>query len=295
MVDLKLDFLPHLKELEDLTKKPWMTSWLAGGYTSLFKGSGIDFDSFSVYTPEQDSRKIDWKASSKSEKVLVRNYVEERDLKTFILFDVGNSMLFSSTDKLKCEFAAELVNSLAFAVVAANDQVSLRMCSKDKNSIVPAGSGKKSYFKVMTEISNGDNYGGKRDIQTSLKLLFSSDDMGVLFIVSDFINSSDEELEMISLLHQKFDIFVFMVRDRMEKYLPKNVNAVAFENMDTGRSIIVNLPQVRDEYMAEMKKDEKRLESFFLKHDIRFAKFYTHHPFETKLFEFFEGAKKNWT
>ena len=292
MVELKLDFLPSLKKLEDLTKKPWMTSWLSGGYQSLFKGSGIEFDNFSVYTPEQDSRKIDWKASSKSEKVLVRNYVEERDLKVMLLMDSSNNMLFSSTEVLKCEYAAELTNSLAFAVVESNDQVSLMMASKDKLKKIPFGSGKKNYFKIITELQTGDNYGSPRDILTSLTNLFKSDDSGLLFIISDFINASDEELEAISLLHQKFDIFVFMVRDRMERFLPKDVNAVVFENMDTGKSIIVNLPEVRSEYINHMKKDEARIESFFLKHDIRFQKFYTHQPYRAKLFQFFEGIGK---
>jgi len=292
MVDLKLDFMPSLKKLEDLTKKPWMTSWLSGGYQSMFKGSGIEFDTFSVYTPEQDSRKIDWKASSKAEKVLVRNYVEERDLKVLILMDASNNMLFSSTDVLKCEYAAELANSIAFAVVESNDQIGFIFSSKDKLKQLPYGSGKKNYFKIITELQNGDNYGSSRDLLTSLSNLFKSDNQGILFIISDFINSTNEELEAISLLHSKFDVFVFMVRDRMERFLPKDVNAVAFENMDTGRSIIVNLPEVRNEYINFMKKDEQRIQEFFLKHDIRFQKFYTHQPYRTKLFQFFESLNK---
>lgn len=295
MVTLDLDFLPHLKKLEDLTKKPWMTSAMAGSYSSIFKGSGIEFESFSVYTPDQDSKNIDWKASAKSEKTLMRNYVEERDIDCFILMDSSSSMFFSSTNKMKCEYAAELVNSLAFAIIASGDKSGIFMSSKEKQINIPPKSGKKNYFMILNELTNGENYGGARNILFPLELLFKSKDKGILFIVSDFLNATDEELEMISLLKDKFVIFVLMIRDRRERFLPKDLNAVVIEDIEQKKSIVVNLQSVRQEYEETMRKNEIKLEQFFLRHDVNFEKFYTHEQFENKLFGFFERVrKKKW-
>ena len=84
-------------------------SELSGGYISLLKGKGFEFEGYRAYTLEDDSRDIDWKASLRAQELLVRILVEERNVKVFFLFDVSNSMCFSSVDKLKCEYGAEII------------------------------------------------------------------------------------------------------------------------------------------------------------------------------------------
>lgn len=293
MVKLELDFTPSMKQLEDLTKKPWLTSWMTGGYSSLVRGSGIEFDGFGVYTPEQDSRKIDWKASAKSEKLLLRNYVEERNITCQVILDVSTSMFFSSTKKLKCEYAAELVNALLFAVVSSGDQAGLFMASDTiAERILPKG-GKKHYFQLLDTLTNEKNYGGKSSLSHTLETLFKSKDKGIVFIVSDFLHVTEDELEMITLLRKNFEVFVFMVRDRFERYLPNDVNAVSIEDMNGSQTIIVNIRELREEYAQEMKENEDKLTGFFLKHDVQFEKFYTHTPLTHNLMNFFEGKKHN--
>ncbi|MFW5871934.1 MAG: DUF58 domain-containing protein, partial [bacterium] len=206
MVKLKLDFTPKLKELEDLTKKPWMASNLSGSYQSVFKGSGKEFDGFSVYTPEQDSRNIDWKASAKSEKVLMRNYVEERNLEINLVFDCSSSMFFSSTGVLKAEYAAEIANSLLFAVISSGDKAGLHMSSDERQKVIPAKSGKNHYFRLITELSENKNYGGRRNIMSALANIFKSQGTGIIFIISDFINARPEEIELIGLLRQSYEV-----------------------------------------------------------------------------------------
>ncbi|MFT4325992.1 MAG: DUF58 domain-containing protein [Candidatus Woesearchaeota archaeon] len=294
MVELNLDFVPHIKKLEDLTKKPWLTSMLVGSYSSVFKGGGIDFEGYSVYTPEQDSRYIDWKASSKGDKVLVRTFIEERDVKCFFVIDVGSNMFYSSSTKLKCEFAAEIVNELVFSVIASSDQAGLYMCSSKKAIHIPPKTGKFQYFRIVTELSNGKNYGGERFLTPALSELFKSKDKGILFIVSDFLNATKDELNMISLLKQKFEVFVIMVRDKMERYLPKDLNAVCIEDLQTGKSIILNIKHVRDEYQQEMAENERFLEETFLHSDVDFAKMYTNASYLDPLIELFEKKKGKW-
>lgn len=295
MVKLQLDFTPSLKELEDLTKKPWMTSNLSGSYQSVFKGSGKEFDGFSVYTPEQDSRNIDWKASAKSEKILMRDYVEERNLEVNVIFDCSSSMFFSSTNSLKAEYAAEIANSLLFAVVSSGDKAGLYMTSEKTQKRIPAKSGKNHYFRLISELSDNKRYGGKRSLLPALANIFKSQGSGILFIISDFLNAPSEELQLIGLLRQSYEVFVFMVRDPMEKFLPKDTNAVVIEDYESGKSIVVNLPQVRNEYMRFMQKDEEKLEKAFLQNDVAFMKCYTHKPYNTTLMEFFERRKKQWS
>ena len=56
-------------------------------YKVLFRGKGLEFDSYRDFTQDDDASFIDWKASKRANKLLVRQYIEERDLKIFFVID----------------------------------------------------------------------------------------------------------------------------------------------------------------------------------------------------------------
>jgi uncharacterized protein (DUF58 family) len=294
MVELQIDFLPHLKKLEDLTKKPWLVSVMVGGYQSSFRGAGQEFEGFVTYNSDQDAKRIDWVASAKTDKVLMRTFTEERDLKCFTIMDTSASMFFASTKKLKCEYAAEIANTLLFAVIAAGDQAGLMMSSSTVAKNILPRSDKAQYFRLLSQISDNNNYGGSRDIISPCQHLLKSKEGGVLFIISDFLNFTDEEADIIGLLGKKFDVFALVIRDKVEKYLPVGLNAVCVEDPKTGRTIIVNLKQVRDEYQEYMEQDEQHLKERLLERNVDAVFFYTHMPFEGTLMEFFSLQRKKW-
>jgi len=53
----------------------------------LFRGKGLEFDGYRVFSPEDDAEDIDWKASSRGQKLLVKRYKEERDMKIMFLIE----------------------------------------------------------------------------------------------------------------------------------------------------------------------------------------------------------------
>ena len=109
---LNIDLLPVLRKIP-FVKKGLLTSTTVGAYKSVFKGRGLEFAGYRPYSTTDDASLIDWKATARTGDVLVREYIEERNLNIIFLFDVSDSMLFGSTDKLKAEYAAELVASLS--------------------------------------------------------------------------------------------------------------------------------------------------------------------------------------
>ena len=86
--------------------KKFVNSGFLGSYTSFFRGRGLEFENYRSYTESDDASFIDWKASLRSNNLLVKEYVEERALNVFLLIDVSSKMFFSSTQKLKNEYAA---------------------------------------------------------------------------------------------------------------------------------------------------------------------------------------------
>ena len=92
-------------------------------YRILFRGRGLEFMQFRAYAPEDDASLIDWKASVRAQRPLVRSYKEEKDLRIVFLVDMSDSMVFGSTEKLKCEYAAEVALAFAHLILSSGDKV----------------------------------------------------------------------------------------------------------------------------------------------------------------------------
>ena len=69
---------------------------LDGSYKSIFKGRSMNFDELREYVPGDDIKDIDWKASSRSQKMLVRQYIAERKHNIMLVFDTNRRMLGDS-------------------------------------------------------------------------------------------------------------------------------------------------------------------------------------------------------
>ena len=117
---LKVDFAKVVSELERVMKKFKLKRIL---YRTIFRGKGLEFDRYRDFNPDEDASSIDWKASLKANTLLARQYIEERDLDFYFVVDVSNSMMFGSSDKLKAEYAAEIVAALGHLILNSNDNL----------------------------------------------------------------------------------------------------------------------------------------------------------------------------
>ena len=119
---LRIDPSIVVKRLKILTNNI-VNSQLVGNYRSVFKGRGLEFEGYRHYTPDDDASSIDWKASVRSKEMLVKQLIDERNVSVFFLIDVSSSMVYSTTDKLKVEYMAELVATLSYVILSAGDSV----------------------------------------------------------------------------------------------------------------------------------------------------------------------------
>jgi len=93
MAKLRVSLTPAIGKLEVVTKSLVNTK-VIGRYKSVFKGRGLEFADYRDYTQNDDASLIDWKASARANKTLVKEFVEERNLNVFLLIDVIYSIVF---------------------------------------------------------------------------------------------------------------------------------------------------------------------------------------------------------
>jgi uncharacterized protein (DUF58 family) len=295
MKKLKLNLKPMVKKFEVFTKKDTISE-LSGDYKSLFKGKGLDFSGYRDYTHLDDSGKIDWKASLRSDKLLIKKMEEERNAQVFFLFDVSNSMLFASTPKLKCEYAAEIVASLSFAILRAGDSVGIAMFSDKINKMLPLSMGPQHYYKVIKELSNPKNYGGNFDFGRVLKFLNNYlPRNSVVIVVSDFIGLSSNWRPHFKIASKKFDfLLLMMVRDPVDNILPEDTGQITLENPFEGEKLLIDPNMMCKTYNLRSKQLKDKIKNEFKLAGCDTLELMTNKPFEKTISNFFVKARKRW-
>lgn len=86
-----------------------------GDYRSVFRGTGIEFDSLRDYSPDDDARLIDFRATVRLGRPFVRSFREDRSLTVFLLIDVSSSMDQGSGELSKLDMAVLCSSLIAYA------------------------------------------------------------------------------------------------------------------------------------------------------------------------------------
>lgn len=106
------------------------------------RGLGMEFESLREYTEGDDYRKIDWKASARRSKIVVRQYDQEKNQAVVLCVDVGRRMLSEIDGVAKLDYALDAVLMLAHAAAAAGDCVGLLVYADTVQRYIPPRKGR---------------------------------------------------------------------------------------------------------------------------------------------------------
>jgi uncharacterized protein (DUF58 family) len=293
-MEFEIDLKPRIKRLEVFTRRMMETNFI-GGYQSAFRGSGLEFESYREYTTNDDSRLIDWKASVRLNKLLIKEFVEERNLNVFFLIDVGSSMVFGSTEKLKNEYAAELAASLCYVILMAGDSIGFALfADKVVNKCKPS-IGMKQFFAFSKALVNPNFYGGRFNLSNALKFLSSFIQRNSLvIIISDLIGFKKEYEQELKTAGRKFDLVSIMVRDPRDRILPKGSHQVLVSDPYSGEQMLMDPNLIREKYEKYVKEEEDRIRRVLLESDIDLLELSTDRPFIAPVMEFFLKRHRKW-
>jgi uncharacterized protein (DUF58 family) len=129
------EILAEVRRIE-LQSRRLVTDVMAGGYVSVFRGAGIEFDAVREYVPGDDPRAVDWNVTARMGRPFVKTYVDERDLTVLFLLDLSASMTGGWGIWSARQTAARLCACLALSAIRTGDKVGLVAFSDDVDSFV---------------------------------------------------------------------------------------------------------------------------------------------------------------
>lgn len=257
-------------------------------YRTILRGKGLDFDGYRLLGPDDDATNIDWKASKRANKLLTKQYIEERNVKVMFVVDVSDNMVFGSSPKLKCELAAEIVIALSHLIIKTKDKVGIILFNNKMIKRVDPLQGDKQFNLIKDVLSEAKNYGGASDTKnmTDYILNYVNRSVEALFIVSDFLKINEKSFENLKAIGSNFETVAIMIKDPLDKNLPEYSKEIVIENPSTKEQLIINPKLARKVYSKSALEQEIMVKEMLKESAIDLLYIMTNDKFVPKLAEF---------
>lgn len=216
------------RDLSFVARQP-QGSILAGNHASRLRGRGLNFDELRRYQPGDDLRHLDWRASLRTGKPVVRTFTEERDRPALIVVDQRMSMFFGSVRSFKSAMAAELGALAAWMVFNAGDRVGGLVFNDQRvDSVAPLRIRKRvealcshiAQQNAELTASNPDHEGdGQLDKVLQQCLAVAGHDH-LICLVSDFAGAGPRTLQLMQQLSAHNDVIALQVYDPLALNVP---------------------------------------------------------------------------
>jgi uncharacterized protein (DUF58 family) len=162
--------------LRSITNLPLISSglaeeMLAGNFSSIFKGQGMEFDEARHYEAGDDIRSIDWNASARFNTPFVKLYREERELTILILLDISPSMQRGNIARQRLSpYEQALISAglIAFSAEHTGQQIGAFFFDKDIEKVFPPRKGRKHIMSIiMAALQHQNNALQRRETRGS--------------------------------------------------------------------------------------------------------------------------------
>ncbi|MGD1278608.1 MAG: DUF58 domain-containing protein [Tepidisphaeraceae bacterium] len=241
----------------DLRARLIVEGLMAGMHRSPYQGISVEFAQHRQYVPGDDIRHVDWKVFAKTDKIYLKQYLEETNLHLICVVDASQSMGYSSIRDdgatwSKYDHATAIAASLAYMAVQQQDSVGLAIFDSElKRFFKPSNSpGQwKVVAKELMQVSRlRKTQTGRVLDQIAEKLTHRS----LIVLLSDFFDDIDSLRKGLRhLRYRKHEVMAFQILDPMEIEFPFE-DVTLFKGLEDLGELLTEPRSLRASYLAEL-------------------------------------------
>jgi uncharacterized protein (DUF58 family) len=272
--------LRQIDNLELLAKQV-VEGFIIGLHKSPFHGFSVEFAEHRLYNPGESTKDIDWKVYARSDKMFVKKFEEETNLRCQIVIDTSSSMYFPKTEKKtpnKLEFSSMAAASLMNLLKKQRDAFGLSLFDSELKEHTRCKSSTTHYRLLLTYLDKLINDTTQNKQTAAAEALHQIADSihkrSLVVIFSDMFDDKDQGEELFSALqhlrHAKHEVVLFHVVDKKyELDFEYENRPYLFVDMESGKEIKLQAHQVKEMYVEKVKafKDDLKMKCLQYKVD----------------------------
>lgn len=300
--------MPHVSDIlspSDIGKftnlqvlaKQVVEGFCSGMHRSPHKGFSVEFKEHRSYVPGDDIRTIDWKLFGKTDRLYIREYEEETNLRCTILLDSSGSMGYSgsrSNGMTKHDYAIRTAACLSYLMLQQQDSVGLVTFDRRVRRYIPPRARPKHLKAIVEELKRH-----KPEFETELgdvfhEMVVKLQRRGLLIIISDLFGNVDQLMKSLAhFRHANHEILIFQVWDPDELDFPFR-QWTQFASLEhASNRHLVDPAQMRRDYLAKLEQFRDQLTRGCNRHRISLVPLTTDQPFADSLAAYLALRRKS--
>jgi len=252
----------------ELLAKQVVEGFITGLHKSPFHGFSVEFAEHRIYNSGESTKHIDWKLFGKTDKLFIKRFEEETNLRCQIILDISKSMLFplnNESDKSFSKLSFSVYSAAALLVLLKNqrDAVGLTCFDSEIKKHLPAKMSpahqKAIYNELETLLSSSTNF--QTSSTETAKVLDQIAEIlpnkSLIIIFSDLFEDKTHLENLLTALqhlkYKKHDVVVFHVTDKKQELdFDFENRPYHFIDIETNEEIKLNPTQIKDEYLKQI-------------------------------------------
>ncbi len=284
-----MNLLDNIQEKQlgnlELLARQVVEGFIIGLHKSPFHGFSVEFAEHRLYNPGESTKNMDWKVYARTDKLFVKRFEEETNLRCQIVIDASSSMYFPEKSRNqkklylnKIRFSALAASALMNLLQKQRDSFGLSIFSESIQTHTPCKSSTTHYRLLLSYLDQLIQL-PERNKQTAAadslhQIAESIHRRSMVIIFSDMMDSGADNSELFRALqhlkHNKHEVVLFHVVDKAREIEFEFDNRpYLFIDMETGEKVRLQSNQVKEHYTEQMRqfRDDLRLKCMQYKID----------------------------
>lgn len=283
------------KKLELLAKKV-VEGFITGLHKSPFHGFSVEFAEHRLYNTGESTKHIDWKLYARSEKLFVKRYEEETNLRCQMVIDTSASMIFpKDQENNKLTFSIYAAAALCELLKQQRDAFGLTLFENDITQHFTAKGSplhQKIILNALQETLDNKHENANTSATKALNQVAEIiHQRSLVIIFSDMFESQSQSEELFSALqhlkYRKHEVVLFHVIDKSKELDFEFENKpYHFIDLESGEEIKLNPAQIKEQYQKSLHAFTEDLKTKCAQYKIDFIEADINAGFDTILYTY---------
>lgn len=269
-----------------LRAKVVVEGFWSGIHRSPYHGFSVEFSEYRPFAPGDDPRYLDWKVLARSDRLFIKKFEDETNVRCTLLIDQSRSMSYGSLTYSKADYAATLAATLAYFLHLQGDGVGLIVFDDQVREYLPPRhrvGHLKHLMHALDRPATGRATGLAAPLDRAASLIRKR---SLVVVISDFLTPlEDLRARLVPLCAAGHDVIVFQVLDPAEVKFPFDESAT-FEDLESGRTLLLEPDGARGGYLQRFERHNKALQQVCEGLGLAFRQQTTDQALELALFDF---------
>ena len=264
---LSLEQLAAFDNLEFLARQV-VEGFITGLHKSPYHGFSVEFSEHRLYNTGESTRNIDWKLYARTEKLFVKRFEEETNLRCQLVIDASGSMYFPNERQSKLRFSVYAAAALLHLFKRQRDAVGLSVFAQELEVHLKARSSAAHHQLMLAELEKLLNSSSRQQTTRAIDALHEIAEIAqprsLIVVFSDMFEPSAHVDALFAALqhlrHNKHEVLLFHVlHGPQELELVYENRPHVFIDMETGQELKVNPASIQQAYRERIDHFRKEL------------------------------------